>query len=125
MSRAHPQHQSDLLAALLRRSLVTARAVAVTLGLAAALGAAVAGGILPPSAMAHSSPARPMAQPHKGKRLKSLPTVSTAAQAPAGNGQSSPYARAAAQRNESGRLPPGHAYVPPRPTANLAGQPAQ
>jgi hypothetical protein len=125
MSRAHPQHQSDLLAVLLHRSLVTTRDLAVKLGLAAALGAVVAGGILPLSATAHSSPTRPMIQPHKGKRLKSLPTVSTATQAPSENGQSSPYARAAAQRNESGRLPPGHAYVLQRPTANVGGQPGQ
>ena len=124
MSRAHLQHQSDLLAASLR-PLFSARALAVKLGLAVGLGAVVAGAILPLSAMAHSSPARSMIQQHRGKRLKSLPTVSAAAQAPVGNGQSSPYARAAAGRNESGRLPPGHAYVPRRPNANLAGQPAQ
>jgi hypothetical protein len=40
-------------------------------------------------------------------------------------GMVSPYARAAAQSNESGRLPLGHPFVPPAPAAKPTGQPAQ
>ena len=58
---------------------------------------------------------------HKAKALKTLPTVKAAAKQASTPALVSPYARAAAQRNESGRLPSGHPYVAPRPSANPAG----
>jgi hypothetical protein len=51
------------------------------------------------------------ASPHKAKPLKTLPAIKTAVKQPSMPGMVSPYARAAAQRNESGRLPSGHPYV--------------
>jgi hypothetical protein len=56
-------------------------------------------------------PPSPAAQLHKAKRLKVLPTLSGVKQASATKQQSSPYARAAAQRAESGLPPPGHAHM--------------
>lgn len=58
---------------------------------------------------------------HKAKPLKTLPALKAAGKQASTPGMVSPYARAAAQRNESGRLPPAHAYVAPRPSANPVG----
>jgi hypothetical protein len=58
---------------------------------------------------------------HKAKPLKTLPTLKAAVKQASTPGLVSPYARAASQRNESGRLPPGHPYVPPRSATNPAG----
>jgi hypothetical protein len=58
---------------------------------------------------------------HKAKPLKTLPALKAAVKQASMPGMVSPYARAAAQRNESGRLPPGHPYVAPRPSANPVG----
>ena len=70
---------------------------------------------------------RPVALLKKANPLKTLPTLKTPKPGPTPSMNSfvSPYARAAAQRNESGRLPPGHPYVPPRPAANPADRLAQ
>jgi hypothetical protein len=48
---------------------------------------------------------------HKAKPLKTLPALKAVVKQPSMPGMVSPYARAAAQRNESGRPQPGHPYV--------------
>jgi hypothetical protein len=92
--------------------------------LAAALIGLMVGGLCAWPVEAGTPPARATASLHRTKPLKTLPALKVAKPAET-SGLVSPYARAAAQRNESGRLPPGHAYVAPRPIANLTGQPAQ
>jgi hypothetical protein len=62
-------------------------------------------------ASAKGLPPNPAAQLHTAKRLKVLPTLSGAKQVSATKHQSSPYARAAAQRADSGLPPPGHAHL--------------
>jgi hypothetical protein len=111
MSRIHPQHQP----------IGACRGLAIL-----ALAVLAAGGLLTWPAGARATPARSTAL-HKARPLKTLPMLKAGATPASTSGVSptvSPYARAAAQRNESGRLPPGHAYVLPRTTPNMAGQPA-
>jgi hypothetical protein len=74
--------------------------------LSAALAGLMLGGLLAGPAEA--------AAPHKAKPLKTLPALKGAVKQASIPGMVSPYARAAAQRNESGRLPAGHPYVSPR-----------
>lgn len=57
---------------------------------------------------------RPAASLHQAKPLKTLPTLKAARSGT--DSFLSPYARAAAERNESGRS--GHRYVPPRSSAS-------
>jgi hypothetical protein len=61
------------------------------------------------------------ASPHKAKPLKTLPARKADVKQPSAPGMVSPYTRAAAQRNEAGKVPPGHPYVAPRPSANPVG----
>jgi len=75
-------------------------------------------------AEARTPSARATASLHRAKPLKTLPALKVAKPA-ATPGMISPYARAAAQRNEAGRHSPGHPYVPPAPAANPTGQLAQ
>jgi len=62
---------------------------------------------------------------HRAKSLKALPALTAGATPAATSAMVSPYARAAAQRNESGRVPPGHPYAPTASAAHPAGQLAQ
>ena len=59
---------------------------------------------------------------HKAKPLKTLRTSSGTWQpsAAGGHAPTSPYARAAAQRDDSGAVPPGHAHVLQRPVPGQA-----
>jgi hypothetical protein len=82
------------------------------------------GGLSAWPAGARTPSTRATASLHRAKPLKTLPALKVAKPA-ASSGMISPYARAGAQRNESGRVPPGHAYAPPRPTANPTDQLAQ
>src|ERR1700731_429586 len=108
MSRIHPQHQP----------IGACRSLAIL-----ALAVLVAGGLLAWPAGARAMPAKSTSL-HKARPLKTLPMLKAGPKPAATSRVSppiSPYARAAAQRNESGRLPPGHAYVLPRTTPNMAG----
>jgi hypothetical protein len=111
MSRIHPHHRST------GPAHVPGVLAAVVVGL-------MVGGLPARPAEAGTLPARATASLHRAKPLKTLPALKVAKPA-ATSGMVSPYARAAAQRNESGRPPPGHAYVPPRPTANPTSRLAQ
>jgi len=108
MSRVHLQH----------RPTTPARAPRVLV--TALVGLIVSG--LPLWPVEAGTPARATSL-HRAKPLKTLPALKVTKPA-ATSGMVSPYARAAAQRNDSGRVPPGRASVPPRPTANLTGQAA-
>lgn len=110
MSRVHPRH----------RPIGLARAPAA---LAVALMGVIAGGLLTRPAEAGALPTRAAASLQRAKPLKALPALKAGVKPARALGMVSPYAQAAAQRNESGRLPPGHAYIP-RPTADLSGQSA-
>jgi hypothetical protein len=111
MSRVHPQ----------RRPTGPARVSGV---LAAALVGLMVGGLSAWPAEAGTPSSRATGSLHRAKPLKTLPALKVARPA-ATPDMVSPYARAAAQRNESGRLPLGHSYVPPAPAANPTGQLAQ
>ena len=124
MSRTNPQDRSDFLAAPLCHPSATGRAAAAVLALVIGLAGVTAGSLVALPAAAQSVPAKPTLQMHKGKRLKTLPSVSGAKQVPAAIGQSSPYARAAARRADSGSPPPGHARVRPRTVPDAASHPA-
>jgi hypothetical protein len=87
----------------------------------AALAALMLGSLLSWPAEAGATSRRAAASLSKAKPLKTLPALKAGVKPASMPGMVSPYARAAAQRNESGRLPPGHPYVPPRPAANPAG----
>ncbi len=110
MSRVHPQH----------RPIGLSRAPAA---LAVALMGMIAGGLPTRPAVAGALPTTAAASLHRAKPLKALSALKAGVKPAPALGMVSPYAKAAAQRNESGRLPPGHAYAP-RPTAMLSGQPA-
>ncbi len=62
------------------------------------------------------SRAQPVPRTHRSKPLKVLPPLKSAPAA-APSGPTSPYARAAERRDQSGAVPPGHAHVsrPPAP----------
>jgi hypothetical protein len=111
MSRFHPQH----------RLAGPARVPGVV---AAALIGLMVGGLSASTVEAGTPSARTTASLHRAKPLKTLPALKVAKPA-ATSDMVSPYARAAAQRNESGRRPSGHAYLAPRSIAHLTGQPAQ
>ncbi len=78
-----------------------------------------------PAALAQGLPARAAAKAHKARRVRTLPSLPAATVAnkptePAGN--TSPYARAAAARNDAGVPPPGRRPV--RPTVPAAADAA-
>lgn len=102
---------------------VLARAPAAVRAVAVALAGVMAAGPLPASAGAQNLPVRAAAHPHKAKRLISLPTAAKQTAATV-SGPRSPYARAAAQRADSGAPPPGHPHVlqhSPGPDSHPAG----
>jgi hypothetical protein len=72
------------------------------------VGVSLASLLAPPAASATSLKA---ATQLKAKRMRTLPAVAGAKQAPTAGGPVSPYARAAAQRAASGLPPPGHPHV--------------
>lgn len=86
--------------------------------LAAALVGLMVGGLSTSPAQATKQPAKKVASLHGAKPLKAWPALKVGAKPAATWGMVSPYARAAAQRNESGRPPPGRDYAPPAPAAN-------
>ena len=70
----------------------------------------------------------PVLQARKARGLKALPSHPAGIAAPAAassHGSVSPYARAAAQRADSGLPPPGHPQVLHRDPAPRASMPAQ
>ena len=87
----------------------------------AALAGLMVGSLLSWPAEAGTTPRRAVASLSKAKPLKTLPALKAGVKQASVPAMVSPYARAAAQRNESGRLPPGHPYVPSRPSANPVG----
>jgi hypothetical protein len=108
MFRVHPQHPPDPLAESARRLSGAARMPALVRILAVAfVGVSLA------SLLALPAGAKPLkaATQLKAKRMRTLPTVAGAKQAPTAGGPVSPYARAAAQRAASGLPPPGHPHV--------------
>jgi hypothetical protein len=125
MTRVHPQRRSEPMTPVRHPSGPAPRVPAAVLTLAAVLAGVMACGFLALPAGAQNLAARAATQRHKAKPLKTLPTVSTVKHPPtAANGQSSPYARAAAQRADSGLPPPGHAHVLQRTPPEAASRPA-
>jgi hypothetical protein len=79
------------------------------------------GGLSAAPAEARMPPTKAAASLHKAKPLKALPALKVGAKPAATPRMASPYARAAAQRNDSGRVRPGHPYAPPVHAANPTG----
>jgi hypothetical protein len=112
MFRVHPNRR------LCSRWLAPAAMCAVVAGL-------MVGSVLSGPAEAGTTSRKAAASLSKAKPLKTLPAFKAGVKQASMPGMVSPYARAAARRNESGRLPPGHPYVPLRSTTDTAGHTAQ